>query len=167
VSTPKKPQDVVTSEGDDQEKELCDQRFEHLMEQFYLSGDVEVLKDFIKRGGDIDQYDLREVIIELIDARAEPNPGGAKDAINIAFYMAVERRMMRWERNSKLSDEAVEDLTLQEQLLSLKKVGKTKAITEIAEEWSAKGRGVSYEGGRTRYETGKKLFIEKYDRVWN
>ena len=144
-----------------------EQRFDHLMEEFFFSGDIRVLQEFIKRGGDIDQYDLRDIITDLMDATFEPNPGGAIDAINIGFYMAVEARMNSLRKKSDGKSRGANVLTLQEQLLSLKKVGKTAAIKEIAVEWSTKGRGVSYEGGRTRYKKGKELFKAKFGRVWN
>ena len=167
MSSFKEPRPLTAEEETEQNEILYEQRFEHLMEEFFFTGDVQVLKSFINLGGDIDQYGLRETIADLISVGSAPNPGGAKDAINIAFYMAVESRMMRWVKKSKSNEDGPKDPTLQEQLLSLTKVGKTQAIAEIATEWSEKGRGISYEGGRTRYKTGKKLFIEKYDRVWN
>jgi hypothetical protein len=165
MSPPEEPRSQTSEEKAGQAEALFEQRFDHLMEEFSFTGDVEVLKAFIKRGGDIDQYNLRDIIADLIGGKPGPNPGGAKTAINIAFYMAVNARRNRMKSTKRLA--APKCPTLQDQLLSLRKVGKTATIEEIAAEWSAKGRGVSYEGGRTRYERGKKLFKQKFGRVWN
>jgi hypothetical protein len=161
----KEPLHLGTDDRTEPANAEFDQRFDALVEEYFFTGDISLLKEFVSRGGDIDQYRLRETIADLIGTKDEPNRGGAKDAINLAFYMAVESRLRRLERKPKNKDEDMTDRPLQEQLASLKKVGKKAAIEQLSSEWSAKGRGTSYEGGRSRYEKGKKLFKEKYEKV--
>jgi hypothetical protein len=138
---------------------------QELWKEFVRTGDRLKLADFIIAGGEIDKYERRKTIAEVVAAKPDTNPGGSKDAINIAFYIEVEVRRLQLTPES--SGEEVEKLTLQESLASLKKTTKEAAIWEVAHEGATRGRGVGYEGGRTRYNKGKKLFLEKYGKEWN
>ncbi len=140
------------------DKFLFDDRFDHLIERFYLTGDVELLKEFIIQGGDIHKFDsdLAKTVAGLIGAKSEPNPGGGKDAEMINFYLDVELRRIApalKNRNKHLP----KDLSLKDQLAELKK--KTSiddAIQQVAERYS-----LSFDGGEYRYKRGKKLFTKK------
>ena len=138
---------------------------QELWKEFVRTGDRLKLAEFIIAGGEIDKYERRQTISEVVAAKPLKNPGGSKDAINIRFYIEVEIRRLRLTPEN--SGEEVENLTLQESLASLKVATKEAAIQEIASEESTRGRGVGYEASRTRYKTGKKLFIERYGRGWN
>jgi hypothetical protein len=149
------------------EREVWDQegRPQILWKDFVRTGNRLQLAEFIIAGGEIDKYERRKTIAEVVAAKPHINPGGSKDAINLTFYVEVELRMLALRPES--SGEKVENLTLREQLASLKEVTKRTAIKKIASEETAKGRGVDYEAGRTRYKKGRKLFIEKFGREWN
>jgi len=149
------------------EREVWDQegRPQILWKDFVRTGNRLQLAEFIIAGGEIDKYERRKTIAEVVAAKPDTNPGGSKDAINIAFYIEVEVRRLQLTPES--SGEEVEKLTLQESLASLKKTTKEAAIWEVAHEGATRGRGVGYEGGRTRYNKGKKLFLEKYGKEWN
>jgi hypothetical protein len=148
-------------------KSHYEDRFYYLIERFYLTGNLETLKEFVLRGGDIHRYDLGKTIADLIGAKPEPNPGGGKAADMIDFYLEVE--LLRGSLRPKNRDKAEptvtrprklpEDKTLQEQLLDLKKVPKDDAIEEVSEKCK-----LSFDGGEYRYKKGKKLFKESFKK---
>jgi len=161
----KEPRPPTAKENAQQHELLSEQRLDHLLEEFFFTGDIDLLKEYVRRDGDIDLHGLRDVIADLIGAESKPNKGGSKDALNLGFFLAVEGRRRSIRRNPKITAEELADRPLKEQLSTLKKVGKSSAIREISNEWSSKGQGVSYEGGRSRYEKGKQLFIKKFGKV--
>ncbi len=142
-------------------------RFDYLIERFYQTGNLETLKEFVLRGGDIHGYDLGKTIADLIGAKLEPNKGGGKPADMIDFYLEVEllRGSLR-QKNKEKAEPTVtkprklpKEKTLQEQLLDLKKVSKDDAIEEVAGK-----RKLSFDGGEYRYKNGKKLFKERFEK---
>jgi hypothetical protein len=147
-------------------------RFDPLIERFHISGDVQILKNFIRLGGDIRRYKgLAETVADLIGVSPEPNPGGGKAADMINFYIEVEliRKAPRQRnRNKTKPTEArprkpTKAPTLTEQLAGLKKkTSRTDAIVELAEKY-----GLSFDGGEYRYKKGEKLFIERFGKRWN
>ena len=147
-------------------------RFDNLIERFYLTGDVKFLKEFILLGGDIHKFDsdLAKTVAGLIGAKPEPNPGGGKDAEMINFYLEVEllRGSLRQKKKNKVAPSIThprnptKEKTIQEQLRNLKKVSKDVAIEEVSEKYQR-----TFDGGEYRYKKGKKLFIEKFKRGWN
>jgi hypothetical protein len=156
--------DEQKSNLSEQDEQLYEQWLDGIVEEYFFTRDIFLLKAFLSGGGDIDQYGLRHEIADLLGTQPQPNPGGSKDAINIGFYIAVEGRLNSFRPKPNANRDGVVGRTLQEELRSLKKVGKTAAIKEIASEWSDRGRGVSFEGGRSRYEAGKRLFKKKYGK---
>ena len=156
-------------EGTPEWTSLRQNYFDGLIERFYLTGDIEALQKFIIEGGDIHKFDsdLAETVAGLIGAKPESNPGGAKDAEMINFYLEVE--LLRGSLRQKKKDKAVPSVTqrrnptkvktLQEQLQDLKKVSKEVAIEEVANKYKR-----SFDGGKYRYKKGKKLFTEKFKK---
>jgi hypothetical protein len=130
---------------------------EQLMERAFLTGDPDALREYVAEGGDIDRLAFRELIVDMMSAEHQPNPGGSIDVENISFYIAVRLRMGK--PRPKLGKPIDDNATLQEKLKSLETVGKMRAIEELALE-----RNISYEGGRSRYKKGDHLFRKKFGR---
>jgi len=150
-------------EGTPEWTSLRQNYFDGLIERFYLTGDIEALQKFIIEGGDIHKYDsdLAETVAGLIGAKPEPNPGGAKDAEMINFYLEVELRRIAPALKNK-NKHLPKDLPLKDQLAELKsKTSISDAIQQIAERYS-----LSFDGGDYRYKKGKKLFKERFKKGW-
>ena len=162
----KEPQPLTPSEEAERDEIQREDYLHGLYENFFFTGDLKELAAFVREGGDIDEYNLRENLAELIGSVKIKNPGGSKDEVNIAFYMAVEGRMLERRRKSISKVDDAKDLTLDEKFALHEKVGKTAAVEEVAAEVS-KGLGISREGGWSRYKKGKELFILKFGRTWN
>ena len=156
MSSADEPEDVILREGDEYDA-LRHDYLQGLYEKIVFTGDLDALAAFIREGGDIEQIDFREIIPDLIEANPKKNPGGAQDADNIAFYIAVEaRRCAMWTvRRGGFP-------TFQKKLSALKKTTKETAIDDIAIDAE-----LSYDGGDYRHRKGKKLFVERFGREWN
>ena len=162
----KEPRPLTPEEEIERDKTLYFDYLDGLWQEFFFTGDLEKLAEFVKKGGDIDEFGLREAIAEMIMAEPVKNPGGAIDHINIAFYMAVCGRMnsfrIKTVKGEPASETSVDPLSLSEQKSQLEHVKKTPAINALAEEW-----GIERPTAWTRYEKGKKLFIQNFGRTWN
>jgi hypothetical protein len=156
VSSSDEPEGVILREGDEYDA-LRHDYLQGLYEKIVFTGDLDALAAFIREGGDIERIDFREIIPDLIEADPKKNPGGAQDADNIAFYIAVEaRRRAMWTVRRGGSP------TFQKMLSALKKTTKEKAISEIAMD-----AGLSNDGGDYRHRQGKNLFFKRFGREWN
>ena len=114
MSSSREPSTVTLGEGDDGYDALRHDYLQGIFEDIFFTyrlkrdrdlmdedaskptvfvGDIEALKTFVREGGDIDKYKLREMIADLIGAKPPKNTGGSKDVVNINYYMDVERHL--------------------------------------------------------------------------
>jgi hypothetical protein len=149
----RKPRPLTPAEEVERDEALRYDYLQGLFESFVLTGDKIKLAEFIREGGDLDKFDLREMVADLVIAEPEKNPGGARDATNILFYLDVEarRRTFRPKTSNDTSDK-----TLHEKFDNLKPVGKTAAIEELS-----KKQNIEATSGWGRYRKGKKLFEKR------
>ena len=171
----KAPNRLLSQTSKEEEKTIScgfDPTLENLMQLYDFTGDVEALKEFILRGGDIHKYNLGEVVVKLMGKNLFPNSGGAKPAEMITFYIEVEvartkpaLRDKKWRIKQKGTDNKLK--TPEEKLTNFFAVLKTKTSKVDAIESISKANGLTYDGGKYRYNKGQSLFKKRFKRGWN
>ena len=148
----KEPKIETTDEGTAEWSYLRQNYLDGLMEAFILTNDYSKLRKYIEEGGDIDAgrtdtFDLRKIIVEIMDPDFSENPKGSKDAEMVFFYLAVCEKL------------------LSQNYQHPNKRNTIRAATKFVAE-NHKPHPIEFKTAENRYAEGRKRFIEKFGKPW-
>jgi hypothetical protein len=128
---PSDEKSAAREEREAKERTALDERNKHdkqilldgLWDDWCQTGDIDYLRLYIRRGGDIDDQEIRDLLADLIVSK---NPGGSMPMENIRFYNHVRK------------------------LMDVNGMGKTEAVDFVAEQEGISNGWDRYKAGEKR-----------------
>jgi len=143
-----------------QDQALWEERLHEIYERYFYTGDANALASFIRAGGDLDHYELRNEIAERVAGTKEmkSNRGGPKDERNLTLYLDVCNHMMSERASNPKKRKNLSDAI--RQVCSISQPN-TDADYDIKAEYRR-----LLDGSTKRFNKGKKLFIQRFGKPW-